>query len=133
MVIKRMPSALVGLALTVAMMSFGALAPANAAEVLPPVEPGAVSGPSEDPGAPLVDGEARTVLSTDAGASGLGIGLPGVTTETSPVALDGAAAELFNGLGAPLLTTKLEAASVTAYETEDGSQSIVSVEGSTAP
>jgi hypothetical protein len=74
------------------------------------------------------------VLMTDeASHDSISVSLPGTPTLPNDVDLGGVPSELFHGEDDPLVSTALPGASVTAYATEYGSQSIISVEGEAAP
>lgn len=132
MLIKSGASAAIAGALAVSLLAVG-IAPASASE--------ARSGDSLT--RPTADGleipktkispKGNEILTTAGNAeSSVSLALPGEVTTPSPSDLTAVPAGLFHG-NDPLLKTDLTEASVTAYATAYGSQSIISVEGSSAP
>ncbi len=81
----------------------------------------------------VVDPTARSVTTTDSRAGTYTISLPGELTTTTPVDTQNVPDGLFKGSGAPLFTTRLPGAFVSAYDTGLGTQSIITIENASAP
>ncbi|MFJ4262687.1 hypothetical protein ACIPYU_09595 [Paenarthrobacter nicotinovorans] len=75
----------------------------------------------------------KIVTTDEQSQDSISVSLPGTPVRPDRVNLGGVPAGLFHGEDTPLVSTAMTAASVTAYATEYGSQSIISVEGEAAP
>ncbi len=81
----------------------------------------------------VVDKAARTVTTTDSHSGTVILRLPGELTTDTPVDTATVPAGFFKGCGQPLLSTRLTGAFVTSYYTGAGIQSIITIEGESAP
>lgn len=92
-----------------------------------------LSGDAEPPIATVPIAGAEILTTDESSQDSISVSLPGTPALPEDVDLSGVPAGLFHGDDAPLVSTALPDASVTAYATEYGSQSIISIEGEAAP
>jgi len=90
-------------------------------------------GDAKSPIATVPVAGTEIVTTDEQSQDSISVSLPGTPALPDDVDLSGVPAGLFHGEDAPLVSTALPGASVTAYATEYGSQSIISIEGEAAP
>ncbi|MBB6406882.1 hypothetical protein HNP00_004227 [Arthrobacter sp. AZCC_0090] len=74
-----------------------------------------------------------TTVESQSGAQAMRLTVPGQRSGTTPAELKGVPDGHFVGEGAPLLTTVLSGATTTTYGTQNGSQTLITVQSDKAP
>lgn len=95
---------------TVATSSHNGEPPSSESGVISTVEPG------------------TTTIRSQSGTQVIGISVPGSSAEATPAELKGVPDGHFVGEGAPILSTRLSEAATTTYETQSGSQTLITIE-----